>query len=215
MLVVSKTIDYTDREKTFLCELAAKHGTDKTVFHSNPSLHRHPYTWFYQELIERYFLLDIHLVLGEVGILDNASMRMWNEYLSWSGELYGFEYDNQRIEKARIELPHVDYIQMNIQSAQSIREALMYRLFDILIDDSTHAIKDQVRFAIVAKNNLHSKSTLVIEDIYRDADEKRYVEALEQHYEKATFLTCNHALEHSPGWNNSKLLILEGPINVS
>jgi hypothetical protein len=51
---------------------------------------------------------------------------------------------------------------------------------------------------------------LIVEDIFRE----RSIEPYEKIFEEVkhlvsfhTFITCDHALRYSPGWNNDKLLV--------
>lgn len=54
---------------TTLCELAAKHGTDKL---------KHGYTPLYHELFTPH--RDQQFSLVEIGVLNGASIRMWRDY---------------------------------------------------------------------------------------------------------------------------------------
>jgi hypothetical protein len=84
-------------------------------------------------------------------------------------------------------------------------------MFDIIIEDSTHEFNDQVRFINVAYKHIAPGGFLIIEDIFRSEDERKYVEAIsdvEDYFSSMTFIMTEHRLKHSPGWNNDKLLIL-------
>jgi predicted O-methyltransferase YrrM len=207
MKVFNHTIDYTTI-RTPLCDIAARCGTDKTVYHSVPHLHKHPYTQWYHTLLELH--RDEMLTIGEIGILDNASIRMWREYLP-NAHIIGFEYDVKRIQTAQaMNLDNARYYRMNVEVADTITSALQTDSFyDVLIDDSTHQVQDQIRIARLARPWLKTRGVLIIEDVFRATNEQVYIDALQDTYRYATFVTCNHELEHSPGWDNSKLLILK------
>ena len=210
MIVSSLTIDCT-RAKTQLCELGAGFGTDKTVYHELAHMHRHPYTQVYDMLFSarRNYITSV----GEIGILHNASMQMWRKYFPYAN-LYGFEYDPALIKSAQeMNLDYTAYTHMNVQSQASIDSVVKtlaenHIYFDILIDDSTHQIADQIDVASAMSIQLHDDGVFIIEDIFLNANEQDYVDALKDYYARALFITPTHELENSPGWNNSKLLFL-------
>ena len=211
MKVFSQTIDYTGI-RTPLCDIAARCGTDKTVYHSVPHLHTHPYTKYNHTMFELH--RDDILTIGEIGILDNASIRMWREYLP-NAHIIGFEYDLHKINAAQsMGLDNTLYSRIDVRFDDSIESAFRWadkhtNRFDVLIDDSTHQVQDQIRIALLARPWLKPNGVMIIEDIFRATNEQVYIDALQDTYRYATFVTCNHELEHSPGWDNSKLLILE------
>ena len=52
---------------------------------------------------------------------------------------------------------------------------------------------------------------LIIEDIFRNESETRYLESLQSvkdYYSDIFFIETEHSLKQSPGWDNDKLLIL-------
>ena len=71
-LVVDSTESVTD-----LCRLGVKHPTDKSPYNESDSLHKHPYTAVYNLLFS--YMRYNPIVLGEIGILDNMSMKCWRE----------------------------------------------------------------------------------------------------------------------------------------
>ena len=84
-------------------------------------------------------------------------------------------------------------------------------MFDIIIEDSTHEFNDQIRFANIAYKHIKPGGFLIIEDIFREESEQRYVDALadiSKYFSSMTFIVTEHKNKHSPGWNNDKLLVL-------
>jgi hypothetical protein len=194
-----------------LCQLGAVYNTDKSPYNANPELHKHPYTGIYSLLFAPY--QDTKIVFVEIGIEDNASMKMWDNYFSMA-EIYGFEYYPEKIKKAKKDkLKKVIYKEMDVTSITSIKKGFkkLPKPPQIVIDDSTHQFGDQIKIIETVLPFMPSGGILVIEDIFRDEKEERYVEALlqlENQISYATFITAEHKLEFSPGWNNSKLLVL-------
>jgi SAM-dependent methyltransferase len=203
----SITIDSTN-SVTDLCLLGVKYPTDKSPYNTDTSLHKHPYTSIYNLLFSNLRYKNIKL--GELGILDNHSMLCWREYFT-NAELYGFEYFDSRLEKAINDKRDCKYIKMDIKDVNSITEGLSFAgsNFDILIDDSTHEFKDQIKFINEAHKHLNTGGILIVEDIFIDAYEQDYANAINlEYFSSATFINANHNLKNSEGWNNDKLLVL-------
>ena len=203
-LVVDSTESTTD-----LCRLGVKYPTDKSPYNESDSLHKHPYTAVYNLLFS--YMRYNPIVLGEIGILDNMSMKCWREYFP-NATLYGYEYSEMRLEKALSDkLPNAVYSKMDVKDVESIQEGLQSTMFDIIIEDSTHEFNDQIRFANIAYKHIKPGGFLIIEDVFREESEQRYVEALREtskYYSSMTFIVTEHKNKHSPGWNNDKLLVL-------
>lgn len=203
-LVIDSTESVTD-----LCRLGVKHPTDKSPYNESGSLHKHPYTAVYNLLFS--YLRYNPIVLGEVGILDNMSMKCWREYFP-NATLYGYEYSEMLLQKAVSDrLSNTVYSKMDVKDVNSIHSGLQSMMFDILIEDSTHEFGDQIRFANIAYKYVKPGGFLIIEDIFRNESEQRYVEALSgisKYFSSMTFIVTEHKLKHSPGWDNDKLLVL-------
>ena len=133
---------------TELCDLGKKYDTDKSSQRNNVTDHRHchPYTLFYDGLFKNK--KNNNLKIAELGILDGASLLMWKDYFV-NSEIYGFEYNNNLIEKFknnfnndRITLTNIDVTNKSniINSFNNLN--IMY---DIIIDDTTHQFEDQIR----------------------------------------------------------------------
>ena len=203
-LVVDSTESVTD-----LCRLGVKHPTDKSPYNESDSLHKHPYTAVYNLLFS--YMRYNPIVLGEIGILDNMSMKCWREYFP-NATLYGYEYSEMRLQKALSDkLSNAVYSKMDVKDVESIQEGLQSTMFDIIIEDSTHEFNDQIRFANIAYKHIKPGGFLIIEDIFRSESEQRYVDALagiSKYFSSMTFIVTEHKNKHSPGWNNDKLLVL-------
>jgi hypothetical protein len=151
------------------------------------------------------------IVLGEIGILDNMSMKCWREYFP-NATLYGYEYSEMRLHKALSDkLSNTAYSKMDVKDVESIQEGLQGVMFDIIIEDSTHEFNDQIRFANIAYKHIKPGGFLIIEDIFKSESEQRYVDALagiSKYFSSMTFIVTEHKNKHSPGWDNDKLLVL-------
>jgi hypothetical protein len=207
MKINSITIDSTN-SVTDLCLLGVKYPTDKSPYNPDVSLHKHAYTSIYNLLFSNLRYKDIKL--GELGILDNNSMLSWREFFP-NAKLYGFEWFDERLNKAINDNIDCTYIKMNVKDVNSISDGLSVAgsKFDILIEDSTHLFEDQIKFVNEAYKHLNPGGILVIEDIFINANEEDYFKAINlEHFSSATFIFANHNLKNSLGWNNDKLLVL-------
>ena len=205
MKINSITIDSTN-SVTDLCLLGVKYPTDKSPYNTDVSLHKHPYTSIYNLLFSNIRYKKIKL--GELGILDNNSMLCWREFFPIA-KLYGFEWFDERLDKANKDGINCTYIKMNVKDSNSIDSGLSLAgsKFDILIDDSTHLFDDQIIFINEAHKHLNKGGILIIEDIFINAKEEDYANAIND-FSSATFINANHNLKNSFGWDNDKLLVL-------
>jgi hypothetical protein len=207
---INKLIIDSTYSTTELCNLGVKYPTDKSPYNTNNDLHKHSYTSIYNLLFSHIKYNEIKI--GEVGILDNNSMLSWREYFP-NAELIGFEWFDERLQKANNDnISNCKYIKMDVTDKLSIENGLSNcHKFDILIDDSTHIFQDQIRFINIAYKYLNIGGFLIIEDIFLKENEERYkaeLKHLNEYFSSATFIEANHALNHSPNWDNDKLLIL-------
>ena len=209
MIINSISIDSTN-STTDLCLLGIKYPTDKSPYNTDHNLHKHAYTSIYNLLFSNIRYKDIKL--GELGILDNNSMLCWREFFP-NAKLYGFEWFDFRLDKAKNDNIDCTYIKMNINDVESITEGLNIAgsKFDVLIEDSTHRFEDQIRFINEAYKHLNTGGMLIIEDIFINAIEDDYaiaINSISEYFSSATFIYANHNLKNSLGWNNDKLLVL-------
>lgn len=215
---INRVVIDTSDSITDLCWLGTEFPTDKSPFNRSGGnlAHRHPYTAVYDLLFapRRYD----RLVLGELGILDNMSMHAWRFYFPHA-TLFGLEFDEKRIEKARADgLANTHYGHADVSSRSSLFAALnrTQQMFDILIDDSTHLFEHQILFIETGLQFMKPGGMLIVEDVFREWSDDRYRDALQPYYNffsSGTLLETNHRHAHSPGseapcYNNDKLLVL-------
>ena len=208
---INKLIIDSTNSVTHLCDLGAHWGTDKSPYNTNGALHKHPYTAVYDFLFSSVRFNSINI--AEIGILDNKSMKCWRDYFP-KAHLYGFEWFDDKIQHAKRDNLHdTFYYKMNVEDENSIKNALESagKMYNIVIEDSTHKFEDQIRVANVIYKYILPGGIFVIEDIFRNFDEKFYedeLDSLGMYFHSATFVQTEHVKRWSPGWDNDKLLIL-------
>lgn len=197
-----------------LCEIGKKYDTDKSSQRNNvtDSRHCHPYTLFYDGLFKNR--KEEHLKIAELGILDGASLLMWNEYFK-NAEIYGFEYNDDLINnfKQKFNNQQITLANINVTNKESIVNAFrnLNVLYDIIIEDTTHQFEDQIR--VIENTYLYLKpgGMLIIEDIFKSYNETDYIDRLTpilQHFQDYYFVELDHNNKNSTGWNNDKLFVL-------
>jgi cephalosporin hydroxylase len=152
--------------------------------------------------------------LCEIGILNNKSINCWRKYFA-NARIYGFEYNSTLIDNAKKDnLVNVFYDLMDVKNPNSISNTFKKQneIFDIIIEDSTHVLNDQLNVIDISYSYLKDGGYLIIEDIFKNCDLNMYIDFLNNHPEHK-FRSCfivdaNHSLMDSKNWNNDRLLIL-------
>jgi len=203
-------IDSTD-SCTELCRLGRMTGTDKSPY--NLIAHRHPYTAVYSMLFGP--LKNKPLRFAEIGVAGGASARLWDAYFTnEDAAIEMFDRDENFLSHADgITSDRVRCTLMDVLKDGDIASSLKRQQneYDVIIDDSTHSLDDQIRIVKEAFPLLKSGGILVVEDIFRAEKEEKYTEQLGSVVEQcsaAYFVFCEHVARWSPGWDNDKLLVL-------
>jgi hypothetical protein len=208
-MCIDTTHTYTD-----LCEIGKQALTDKSPYLIlNAELHRHPYTGVYAMLFAPLKNKDIDFV--EIGVAGGSSVVLWWNYFT-NASLYFFDRDQNFLNNVKaIEFPDREpYLAlMDVSVDDGIRTSLEAtgKMFDVILDDSSHVYEDQIRIAKEAFPFIKSGGYLIIEDIYRSESEVKYENDLADIISECTmayFVVCNHEERYSPGWNNDKLFVL-------
>jgi predicted O-methyltransferase YrrM len=199
--------------RTTLCNLCAAAGTDKSPFTAHGG-HRHPYTAPYSLLFEP--MKNKPIKFAEIGVFRGASLFVWRQFFS-SGRIYGFDNDLPNLDFIRSQrMPGVTVDAMDARDPDSMNTVLSRHtedgeLFDVILDDALHNAEQQVVTITTALRKLKSGGLLIIEDIFRDASEEPYIDAMtrmKDFISFSTFIVCDHKDRYSPGWNNDKLLVI-------
>jgi hypothetical protein len=201
----------TSKTFTPLCYLATKYGTDKSAY--NLFTHRHPYTATYDMFLRQYKNKS-SLKLGEIGVLNGASISMWKDYFP-TAQIAGFDIDRTALQKIA-ELQNVKAYYVDAGNTRGLRHALAEacedgKKFTILIDDASHCLNHQLIFLREAIPYMESGGVLIIEDIFREIPHARFEEVLREHIDKvshAYMIETEHKYRSSPGWENDRMLFV-------
>jgi hypothetical protein len=133
-----------------LNNIGGHYGTDKQYLHNY-------YNRFYQTLLQPY---QEKCDILEIGVLDGASLRVWNEFFN-EGLIHGIDINNHQSDLERVMMFNVD--QSNEQSLYDFSSnGFMY---DVIIDDGSHRMKDLQITAQILFENVKPGGYLVIEDL--------------------------------------------------
>jgi predicted O-methyltransferase YrrM len=195
---------------TDLCYIGKLSHTDKTPFNENG--HRHPYTPVYSLLFGSLRYRPCRF--AEIGVAGGASVMMWNHYFT-NGKFYFFDRDTNFLNNASnyVNKDNNVFLEMDVKNASSIKKSLEATggNLDILLDDSSHDREDQILIIKTSLPFVKSGGMIVIEDIYRRESEEYYYNELKDilhEFSQTFFITTDHELRYSPGWDNDKLLVL-------
>jgi len=186
-------------------------GTDKSPY--NGAGHRHPYTAVYSMLFSP--LKNKPIRFAEIGVAGGASAVLWEIFFAHrDAELRMFDRDQNFLDNARqLVGGRFTFGLMDVSVDGDVSRALGEEKYDVIIDDSSHDFYHQIRIIKEAWPRLKFGGTLVIEDIFRNEDEEKYVKHLAdttilKDAAAAYFVLCEHKDKWSPGWDNDKLLVL-------
>lgn len=119
----------------------------------------HTYIDEYQRLLEPYrknsTVLEIGLFMGE-------SLRMWEEYFIDS-EIIGMDISDSHLKKLINESVH--NIIIGDATRPEILETIPDKMFDVIIDDGSHRLGDQIETFNIFKNRMKPNGIYIIEDV--------------------------------------------------
>ena len=202
----------TSLSNTKLCELGKKFPTNKSSIQLIG--HRSGYTGIYNLLFSQF--IDKVIVIAEIGIEDNNSIKMWRNYFK-KAIIHGFEFDDNKIKKAKKNKLKKTYIhKIDVHNEKSIVKSFKKTktTFDIIIDDSTHIFEDQIRVIKNSYKFLNVNGILIVEDIYQNRkkySEKNYfdnLKKLKKYFHHVSFIDCSHVNNFQANQKNDKILLM-------
>ena len=132
----------------------------------------HSYIPVYDELLSPY--RGCAKVL-EIGLLAGKSLRMWEEYFN-SAKVYGVDITDQHLKPMIAEGNHNIEI-FNATDADEVERVFGDMKFDVIIEDASHALEDQMSLYQNFKGHLAEDGIYIIEDVDKlDQVRQRFLE---------------------------------------
>jgi SAM-dependent methyltransferase len=119
----------------------------------------HTYINEYEKLLDQY--RENSTVL-EIGICRGESLKMWDEYFI-NSKVYGIDITDQHIKDLISENKY--NIIIGNACSKDILKQLNNLSFDVIIDDGSHLINDQVNSFNILKNIMNPNGIYIIEDV--------------------------------------------------
>jgi hypothetical protein len=121
----------------------------------------HSYLEYYDTIFSVYKDKDINLL--EIGIDKGGSLLLWNKYFTPNSNLYGMDVYMQPNLSS---LEYIENITVLYKNAYKVNKNFLNGInFDIIIDDGSHYLHDQITAFEVYKNKLTKGGIFVIEDL--------------------------------------------------
>jgi hypothetical protein len=119
----------------------------------------HTYINEYEKLLGPY---RENSVVLEIGICQGESLKMWNEYFI-NSTVYGIDITDQYIKDL------INENKYNIIIGDATSEEILTELsdlkFDVIIDDGSHRIDDQINSFNILKDKMNPNGIYIIEDV--------------------------------------------------
>jgi hypothetical protein len=119
----------------------------------------HTYIDEYEKLLGQY--RENSTVL-EIGICQGESLKMWEEYFI-NSNVYGIDITDQYIKDLIVENKY--NIIIGDACSENILKYLNDLIFDVIIDDGSHLINDQINSFNILKNKMKPNGIYIIEDV--------------------------------------------------
>lgn len=134
--------------------------TEKAYYHS--------YDLFYKQIIPWKILFrKIHIYILEIGVGRGGSIKCWDEIFGYCASIYGIDNDLSKVDEDVRKNPRIHLRQYN-QNDPAIATAFKDIKFDLIIDDASHRMEDQIASFNILKPLLRKNGQYVIESIYPD-----------------------------------------------
>jgi hypothetical protein len=135
----------------------------------------HSYIEVYEEILSPYRETAKHIL--EIGVFQGNSLRMWSHY--FKGTVYGVDCDIKPHGgladlTGMIETGFYNIEIFDATNPELVKEHFGSIKFDVIVEDASHSIEQQVELYNLYKNYLTDNGIYIIEDI-QDLDKDRNV----------------------------------------
>jgi len=106
----------------------------------------------------------------EIGVQSGGSLRLWREYFTW-GEIHGIDVNDCPSLAGE---DRIVFHKVNVMDKEGVRKALGNTKFDIIIDDASHRLEEQLGAISILWKNLARGGWYVVEDVLNAGDLERF-----------------------------------------
>lgn len=146
----------------------------------------HSYIEVYEEILASYRNTAKNIL--EIGLMSGESLRMWTEY--FDGNVSGIDCDIKPINGlADLTQAINDGLKVYIGDAEREDDIKLFFegiKFDVIIEDATHHVEQQVKIYNTLKSYLNKGAVYIIEDI-QDINETKFI--FEEYLDKEKQIT--------------------------
>jgi hypothetical protein len=142
---------------TRLTEIGKKYNTDKATYH------------LYTELYEAYFKEFTNPSILEIGIYQGASIHMYQEFWNLQCTIMGIDRGDQMF--FQNSYPNVKIVSADQGVRKQLESAAHGCGFDIIVDDGSHMVSDQLISIATLFPYLKSGGIYIIEDLHTSMPE--------------------------------------------
>lgn len=155
-----------------IVELAEKYDTDKKINNGikcKNNVYGHNFAKHYDIILKD---LNIRKML-EIGVSYGSSIKMWDEYFDKKTIIYGIDINENRFKIKNIETDNIK-IFIGDQGNESFLQKFNEDMFDFIVDDGSHKMKDQQISLKILFKYLNSGGIYVIEDLHTSKSTSHY-----------------------------------------
>jgi cyclopropane fatty-acyl-phospholipid synthase-like methyltransferase len=158
----------------------------------------HSYIDVYEELMAPFRFKPGVQVL-EIGIMNGACIRMWEEYFP-QGIIYGVDLCDRPLDMVDLRPMIAEgthrIVLMDAANAEQVQQNFGGMLFDVIIEDANHTLDQQVAIYRNFQDKLMPNGLYVIEDVaelekdqavYENLDPSRSIRILDRRFIKKRF----------------------------
>ena len=149
---------------------------------------KHNYTEIYNNILKYYKNKKNNIL--EIGIKLGGSLKMWKEYFKYSN-IYGIDIDTSQI---KINLDNCTILNGNAYDEDIITKLFINTKFDIIIDDGSHVLDDQIKCLNIYSNLLNDDGILIIEDISSINNAKEIIKNFKGNINKCSIIDRTHCV---------------------
>lgn len=141
-----------------------------------------------------------YLNILEIGVASGKSVKMWKEYF-FNSHIYGVDIeDRTHLNEQNLTIFHAD------ATSENFKNLINDINFDIVIDDGSHYLEQQIKSFRIIEPRLNSKAIYVIEDIIEFPEQ-----AISLNKEFNNIFEVNDLRHERPGYIDNVLMVYRKP----